>query len=140
MLNYQDNTRSMQSIRTNTTVIDTFPMRIHNHEDSVEVRRMLCRKSANRQHFIVTLKSDVARAEKISKSTSSVKPLTEVVVKDSKTFFIFDLAEQYPDLERYDHDISIQIERSVESFMSKFCKMNEQNSSSAESVRKWHHL
>lgn len=140
MLDYQDNFRSMHSIRTNTAIIDSFPTRIHNHEDAVEIRRMLCRESANRQHFIVTLKSDVARAEKISKSTSSVKPLTEVVIKDSKTFFIYDLVEQYPDLERYDHDISVQIERSVESFMAKFCKMSELNSSSVESVRKWHHL
>ena len=119
MFDYQDNTRSMQSIRTNTAVIDSFPMRVHNHEDAIEVRRMLCRESANRQHFIVTLKSDVARAEKISKSTSSIKPLTEVVVKDSKTFFIFDLAEQYPDLECYHHDIYLKIERSVESFISR---------------------
>ncbi|MCU7369252.1 hypothetical protein N5E15_22000 [Pantoea stewartii] len=140
MFGNQDHTHSMQSIRTNTDVIDSFPTRIHNHEDAVQVRRMRCRKSANRQHFIVTLKSDVDRAEKSSRSSSTVKPLTEVVIKNSKTFFIFDLSEQYPDLERYEHDISVQIERSVESFMAKFCKMNEQNCLSVESVRKWHHL
>ncbi|WP_413736005.1 hypothetical protein ACL2XP_24545 [Sodalis sp. RH21] len=58
MFNYHDNTRSMQTIRTNTAVIDSFPMCFHNTEGAVEVRRMLSRESANRQHFIVTLKSD----------------------------------------------------------------------------------
>ena len=92
MLNYHDNTRSMQTIRTNTAVIDSFPMRIHNSEDAVEVRRMLCRESANRQHFIVTFKSDVARAEKISNSTSLVKPLAEVVANGKRTSFVLDVA------------------------------------------------
>ena len=56
MLNYHDKTRTMQTIRTNTAVVDSFPMRFHNSEDSVEVRRMLCRETADRQHFIVTFK------------------------------------------------------------------------------------
>ena len=80
MLNYHDNTRSMQTIRTNTAVVDSFPVHTQGREDTVEVRRMLCRRSPGHQHFIVTFKSDVERAEKISNSTSLVKPLAEVPV------------------------------------------------------------
>ncbi|WCG84439.1 hypothetical protein [Pectobacterium sp. A5351] len=98
MLNYHDNTRSMQTIRTNTAVIDSFPMRFHNNEDAVEVRRMLSRKTADRQHFIVTFKSDVARAEQISNSTSLVTPLAEVVVRNNKLRFVLKPQEQYPEI------------------------------------------
>ncbi|MEG3135531.1 hypothetical protein SC206_18395 [Rouxiella sp. T17] len=136
MLDYHDNTRSMQTIRTNTAVIDSFPLNIHNIEDAVEVRRMLSRESANRQHFIVTLKSDVDRAEKISNSTSLIKPLTEVVVRGTITSFIFNVAEQHPDLISFNDDISSKIKRSVESFMKTFGKMDN-NDPSLKLVNTW---
>jgi hypothetical protein len=139
MLNYHDNTRSMQTIRTNTAIIDSFPVRIHNTEDAVEVRRMLCRESANRQHFIVTFKSDVVRAEKISNSTSLVKPLAEVVVNGKRTSFVLDVAEQYPDLKCLDRDISTRIKEVVESFMKKFCKIDDMEPSMAQN-NSWHPL
>ncbi|BDY51730.1 hypothetical protein [Escherichia coli] len=109
MLNYHDNTRSMQTIRTNTAVVDSFPVHTQGREDTVEVRRMLCRRSPGHQHFIVTFKNDVERAEKISNSTSLVKPLAEVIVRNNKARFV---------LEEHHYDFNEKIESSILQYMN----------------------
>lgn len=126
MLNYHDKTRTMQTIRTNTAVVDSFPMRFHNSEDSVEVRRMLCRETADRQHFIVTFKSDVTRADNISNSTSTVTPLAEVVVRNNKLRFVLKPQEQYPEIVDVKESIVPKIEKAVVQFMkNKFNDLKE---------------
>ncbi|UUE38036.1 hypothetical protein L0Y26_09030 [Pectobacterium aroidearum] len=140
MLNYHDNTRSMQTIRANTAVIDTFPMRFHNSEDAVEVRRMLCRKTADRQHFIVTFKSDVARAEQISNSTSLVTPLAEVVVRNNKLRFVLKPQEQYPEIANIKESVVPKIESAVVQFMKNKFNEFKENVLPERKKEQWHLL
>ncbi|WP_224553196.1 hypothetical protein [Pectobacterium versatile] len=140
MLNYHDNTRSMQTIRTNTAVIDSFPMRFHNNEDAVEVRRMLSRKTADRQHFIVTFKSDVARAEQISNSTSLVTPLAEVVVRNNKLRFVLKPQEQYPEIANIKESVVPKIESAVVQFMNNRFNELKENVLSERKKEQWHLL
>lgn len=140
MLNYHDNTRSMQTIRTNTAVIDSFPMRIHNSEDAVEVRRMLCRESADRQHFIVTFKSDIAKAEEISNSTSLVTPLAEVVVRNNKLRFVLRPQEQYPEIADVKESIVPKIESAVVQYMKNMFNELKESVLPERQKEQWHLL
>ncbi|CAD5738791.1 TPA: hypothetical protein OHP48_004993 [Escherichia coli] len=140
MLNYHDNTRSMQTIRTNTAVIDSFPMRIHNSEDAVEVRRMLCRESADRQHFIVTFKSDIAKAEEISNSTSLVTPLAEVVVRNNKLRFVLKPQEQYPEIADVKESIVPKIESAVVQYMKNMFNELKESVLPERQKEQWHLL
>lgn len=140
MLNYHDNTRSMQTIRTNTAVIDSFPMRIHNSEDAVEVRRMLCRESADRQHFIITFKSDIAKAEEISNSTSLVTPLAEVVVRNNKLRFVLKPQEQYPEIADVKESIVPKIESAVVQYMKNMFNELKESVLPERQKEQWHLL
>ncbi|EKY5908277.1 hypothetical protein QFR58_004120 [Escherichia coli] len=140
MLNYHDNTRSMQTIRTNTAVIDSFPMRIHNSEDAVEVRRMLCRESADRQHFIVTFKSDIVKAEEISNSTSLVTPLAEVVVRNNKLRFVLKPQEQYPEIADVKESIVPKIESAVVQYMKNMFNELKESVLPERQKEQWHLL
>ncbi|HBA8463305.1 TPA: hypothetical protein J1133_002189 [Escherichia coli] len=140
MLNYHDNTRSMQTIRTNTAVIDSFPMRIHNSEDAVEVRRMLCRESADRQHFIVTFKSDIAKADEISNSTSLVTPLAEVVVRNNKLRFVLKPQEQYPEIADVKESIVPKIESAVVQYMKNMFNELKESVLPERQKEQWHLL
>ncbi|MDA5379272.1 hypothetical protein PH346_25010, partial [Escherichia coli] len=133
-------TRSMQTIRTNTAVIDSFPMRIHNSEDAVEVRRMLCRESADRQHFIVTFKSDIAKAEEISNSTSLVTPLAEVVVRNNKLRFVLKPQEQYPEIADVKESIVPKIESAVVQYMKNMFNELKESVLPERQKEQWHLL
>ena len=140
MLNYHDNTRSMQTIRTNTAVIASFPVRFHNSEDAVEVRHMLCRKSADRQYFIVTIKSDVARAERVSNSTSTITPLAEVVVRNNKLRYVIEPEEQYPEISNIKESIVPKIDCVVVQFMKKKFNEHKDSVSCERKNERWHLL
>jgi len=105
------NQRSIQTIRDNTTVIDSFELSSL-FPDTVEVRRMLSRTQKDSQHFIVTLKSDLNCAA----NTTVVKPFAELAVRGEKLRFTVKPKNQYPDL-RINDDILLMIEQSVARFM-----------------------
>jgi len=112
-----DNKRSMQTIRTNTTIIDSFPMLDIREDDAIEVRRMISRVASDRQYFIITLKSDVDRAASMSSTTSTVKPLAEVIFRNNKIRYVIQPNKQYPELINLQVNIVSQIECSVVRFM-----------------------
>lgn len=87
------NKRSIQTILDNTRVIDTIEPRTP-FPDAVEIRRMLSRINKESQHFIVTLVSDVRRAQ----DSMVVKPLAEVSIRGDKLRFTVNPKKQYPDL------------------------------------------
>lgn len=103
--------RSIHTILDNTRVIDTIEPRSL-FPDTVEVRRMLSRTHKNSQHFIVTLLSDVKRAQ----DTEVVKPLAELAIRGDKLCFTVKPKKQYPNL-CMNEEILHLIERSVASFM-----------------------
>ena len=103
--------RSIHTIMDNTSVIDTIKLRSLS-PDTVEVRRMLSRTHKESQHFIVTLFSDVQRAQ----DTEVVKPLAELAIRGDKLRFTVKPTKQYPNLCMTDEIISL-IEKSVDRFM-----------------------
>lgn len=103
--------RSFQTILDNTTVIDRIEAYTPFYE-TIEVRSMLSRTHKESQHFIVTLSSDVKRAQ----DTSVVKPLAEVAIRGDKMRFTVNPKKQYPDMP-VSEELLHQIERSVASFM-----------------------
>ncbi|MFZ4835318.1 hypothetical protein [Rouxiella sp. Mn2063] len=105
------NQRSVQTIRDNTAVIDSFALSSLS-PDTVEVRRMLSRTQKDSQHFIVTLKSDLNCAV----HTTVVKPFAEIAVRGEKLRFTVKPRNQYPELHVSD-DILLMIEQSVTRFM-----------------------
>jgi len=104
--------RSIHSIMGNTSVIDTIEPERSRFSDTIEVRRMLSRSHKESQHFIVTLLSDVNRAQ----GTEVVKPFAELAIRGDKLRFTLKPQKQYPDLCVND-DILHMIERSVAAFM-----------------------
>ncbi|MBY4890622.1 hypothetical protein K5Y32_22045 [Pantoea sp. DY-15] len=103
--------RSIHTILDNTRVIDTIEPRSL-FPDTVEVRRMLSRTHKDSQHFIVTLLSDVKRAQ----DTEVVKPLAELAIRGDKLRFTVKPKKQYPNLCLNDEILHL-IEKSVASFM-----------------------
>lgn len=103
--------RSIHSIIDNTRVIDTIELSSL-FLDTVEVRRMLSRTHKDSQHFIVTLLSDVKRAQ----HTEVVKPLAELAIRGDKLRFTVQPKKQYPNL-CVNEEILHFIEKSVASFM-----------------------
>jgi len=121
MLHSEARTKSERSIHTimdNTRVIDTIESRSL-FPDTVEVRRMLSRTHMESQHFIVTLLSDLKRAQ----DTEVVKPFAELAIRNNKVRFTVKPKKQYPDL-RVNEDILHLIEKSVASFMSEYFSIN----------------
>ncbi|MCL2899390.1 hypothetical protein [Brenneria tiliae] len=104
------NQRSFQTIRDNTSVINSFESR--SFPDTVEVRRMLSRTHKESQHFIVTLKSDLDRAA----DTTVVKPFAEIAIRGEKLRFTVKPKNQYPNL-HVSEEILRMIETSVARFM-----------------------
>ncbi|MZH99890.1 hypothetical protein [Dickeya dianthicola] len=103
--------RSIQTILDNTSVIDSLEPRSL-FPDTIEVRRMLSRTHKESQHFIVTLLSDIKRAE----DTTVVKPFAEVAIRGQKLRFTVKPKNQYPNL-CVSEDILLMIEKSVATFM-----------------------
>ncbi|WP_072931932.1 hypothetical protein [Nissabacter archeti] len=103
--------RSIHTILDNTRVIDTIETRSL-FPDTVEVRRMLSRTHKDSQHFIVTLLSDVKRAQ----DTEFVKPLAELAIRGDKLRFTVKPKKQYPNL-CLNEEVLHLIEKSVASFM-----------------------
>lgn len=75
------NQRSIQTIRDNTNIIDSFESR--SFPDTVEVRRMFSRTQKDPQHFIVILKNDLKNAA----VTTVIKPFAEVAIRGKKLRF-----------------------------------------------------
>lgn len=114
-----DNTRSMHSIRTNTSIISRFPFKTKEVEDRVEVRCMLSRRSAERQHFIVTLEKEVQEALKISNSTINIIPFFEVVFRQKTVLFISEPLEKIKTLnEEEERDLKKQVCLIIEKYMA----------------------
>lgn len=139
MLHSQARTKSQRSIQTildNTSVIDRietgslFP-------DTVEVRRMLSRTHMESQHFIVTLLSDIKRAQ----GTTVVKPFAEVAIRGDKLRFTVNPKKQYPNL-RVSEDLLHMIEKSVASYMKdKFsAHIHFSDNKNQDSKKEWHLL
>lgn len=129
------NQRSIQTIRDNTSVIDSFQSR--SFPDTVEVRRMLSRTQKDSQHFIVTLKSDLRSAA----VTTVVKPFAEVAIRGEKLRFTVKPKNQYPNL-RVNDDILLMIEKSVTRFMeSNFAaQIHSSDFKIQDSKKEWHLL
>lgn len=106
--------RSIQTIRDNTRVIDTIEPRPL-FSDTIEVRRMLSRTHRDSQHFIVTLLSDMKRAN----DTKVVKPFAEVAIRGDRLRFTVNPKKQYPEMWVSD-ELLHQIEVSVASFMKDY--------------------
>jgi len=132
------NTKSQRSIHTimdNTRVIDTIePQRSH-FSDTVEVRRMLSRSHKESQHFIVTLLSDVNRAQ----DTEVVKPFAELAIRGDKLRFTLKPQKQYPNLCVNDNILHM-IEHSVAAFMQNCFhkKIFISNDTYQDGIKEWH--
>ncbi|WNK51572.1 hypothetical protein RM153_23355 (plasmid) [Pantoea agglomerans] len=128
--------RSIHSIMDNTRVIDVIEPRSL-FPDTVEVRRMLSRTHKESQHFIVTLFSDIQRAQ----DTQVVKPLAELAIRGDKLRFTVKPTKQYPNLRMTDEIISL-IEKSVDRFMkSTFSTKILISDDKKQGIRKeWHQL
>lgn len=128
--------RSIHTINDNTRVIDTIESRSL-FSDTVEVRSMLSRTHKESQHFIVTLLSDVMRAQ----DTEVVKPLAEVAIRDNKVRFTVKPKKQYPNL-RINEEILHMIEKSIAHFMKdKFStKVLVSTDMNRDGVKEWHLL
>ena len=128
--------RSIHTIMDNTRVIDVIEPRSL-FPDTVEVRRMLSRTHKESQHFIVTLLSDVMRAQ----DTEVVKPLAELAIRDNKVRFTVKPKKQYPNL-RINEEILHMIEKSIAHFMKdKFStKVLVSTDMNRDGVKEWHLL
>lgn len=130
------NQRSIQTIRDNTSVIASLEPRSL-FPDTLEVRRMLSRTQKDSQHFIVTLKSDLARA----KDTTVVKPFAEVAIRGERLRFTVKPEKQYPNMHVSD-DIIHMIEKSVAKFMEKYfsASVHFNDVINQDSKKEWHLL
>lgn len=128
--------RSIHTILDNTRVIDTIEPRSL-FPDTVEVRRMLSRTHRDSQHFIVTLLSDVKRAQ----DTEVVKPLAELAIRGDKLRFTVKPKKQYPNL-CLNEEVLHLIEKSVASFMkNKFsAQIFFSEDKTQDSKKEWHLL
>ncbi|MGV8925268.1 MAG: hypothetical protein ACOH2G_06290 [Ewingella sp.] len=139
MLHSQAKTKSQRSIHTildNTSVIDRLEPRSL-FPDTVEVRRMLSRTHKESQHFIVTLLSDIKRAQ----DTTVVKPFAEVSIRGDKLRFTVNPKKQYPNL-LVSEDLMYLIEKSVASYMKdKFSALiHFSDNKNQDSKKEWHLL
>lgn len=139
MLHSEAKTKSQRSIHTildNTRVIDTIEPRSL-FPDTVEVRRMLSRTHKDSQHFIVTLLSDVKRAQ----DTEFVKPLAELAIRGDKLRFTVKPKKQYPNL-CLNEEVLHLIEKSVASFMKKTfsAQIFFSEDKTQDSKKEWHLL
>lgn len=136
MLHSQVKAKSQRSIHTildNTSVIDSFDTR----SDTVQVRRMLSRTHKDSQHFIVTLLSDIKRAE----DTTVVKPFAEVAIRGEKLRITVKPTNQYPHL-RDSESVLQKIQRSVAKFMENAysAHINFSDNQIKDSSKEWHLL
>lgn len=128
--------RSIHTILDNTRVIDIIePLSLF--PDTVEVRRMLSRTHKDSQHFIVTLLSDVQRAQ----DTEVVKPLAELAIRGDKLRFTVKPKKQYPNL-CLNEEVLHLIEKSVASFMKNTfsAQIFSSEEKTQDSKKEWHLL
>ncbi|EKN3468770.1 hypothetical protein [Yersinia enterocolitica] len=128
--------RSIQTILDNTSVIDRFEPRSL-FPDTVEVRRMLSRTHKESQHFIVTLLSDIKRAQ----DTTVVKPFAEVAIRGDKLRFTVNPKKQYPNL-LVSEELLHLIEKSVASYMKNnfSARIYFSDNKNQDSRKEWHLL
>lgn len=98
------NSRSINTIRTNTSIISNFPFKTGDTEHIIEVRCMLSRKNIERQHFIITLEKDVQEALNL-KAGTPVLPVCEAIFRSKQVMFIIDPLESFKGITEKEDDI-----------------------------------
>lgn len=83
--------RSIETLRDNTKVIDTFTER-YRSDETFEVRRILSRNLQASQYFIITSLKSVQEAKEFSPITS----FAEISVRGNHLTFIVHPARQFP--------------------------------------------
>lgn len=99
-----NNSRSINTIRTNTSIISEFPFKTGNTEHIIEVRYMLSRKNIERQHFIITLERDVQEALNL-KAGTPVFPVCEAIFRAKEVIFIIEPLESFKGITEKENNV-----------------------------------
>lgn len=103
--------RSVTTIKNSTSTIATLPL--HHSSDSLEIRHMNNNGALKHQLFIITMKSDVDKAQ------YTVKPFAELMVFNNLLRFVVQPEKQYPEVANVEEDVFHEIERSLAMFLKK---------------------
>ncbi|WP_071819192.1 hypothetical protein [Erwinia tasmaniensis] len=127
--------RSVTTIKNSTSMIATLPL--HHSSDSLEIRHLNKNGALRHQLFIITMKSDVDKAQ------YTVKPFAELMVFNNCLRFVVQPEKQYPEVVNVEEEVFSEIERSLTMFLKKIYSIDVslvRNNPSAERrvANQWH--
>lgn len=127
--------RSVTTIKNSTSMIATLPL--HHSPDSFEIRHLNKNGALRHQLFIITMKSDVDKAQ------YTVKPFAELMVFNNCLRFVVQPEKQYPEVVNVGEEVFPAIERSLAMFLKKKYSVDVslvRNNSSAKRrvANQWH--
>lgn len=100
-----NNLRSINTIRTNTSIISNFPFKIGNTEHMIEVRCMLSRKNIERQHFIITFEKAVNEALEMLNPSTAIFPVCEAVFRSKQVILIDEPIDNFKGITEKENDV-----------------------------------